>query len=87
MKKKISILICSIMLFASIPVSSVIVHADDPLENDITEYGTPGEDYVSGEIKLQEEEIAKGGWFHRENLPAIPEKLSIARMLIDNWLN
>lgn len=44
-------------------------------------------DYVSGEIKLQEEEIAKGGWFHRDHLPEIPEKLSIARMLIDNWLN
>ena len=43
-------------------------------------------DYVSGEIKLQEEEIAKGGWFHRDHLPEIPEKLSIARMLIDNWL-
>lgn len=43
-------------------------------------------DYVSGEIKLQREEIAKGGWFHRDNLPAIPEKLSIARQLIDNWL-
>ena len=43
-------------------------------------------DYVSGEIKLQEEEIAKGGWFHRNHLPEIPEKLSIARMLIDDWL-
>ena len=43
-------------------------------------------DYVSGEIKLQEEEIMKGGWFSRDNLPVIPEKLSIARMLIDAWL-
>lgn len=43
-------------------------------------------DYVSGEIKLQREEIAKGGWFRRNNLPTIPEKLSIARQLIDNWL-
>lgn len=43
-------------------------------------------DYVSGDIKLQREEIAKGGWFHRDSLPAIPEKLSIARKLIDNWL-
>lgn len=43
-------------------------------------------DYVSGEIKLQTEEIAKGGWFNRNSLPKIPEKLSIARMLIDNWL-
>lgn len=43
-------------------------------------------DYESGEIHLQESEIAKGEWFHRNNLPTIPEKLSIARMLIDDWL-
>ena len=43
-------------------------------------------DYVSGDIKLQEEEISKGGWFHRDHLPEIPEKLSIARKLIDAWL-
>ncbi len=43
-------------------------------------------DYVSGEIKLQQEEIAKGGWFRKDNLPQIPEKLSIARKLIDNWI-
>ena len=44
-------------------------------------------DYVSGDIHLQTSEIAKGGWFRRDNLPNIPEKLSIARMLLDNWLN
>lgn len=43
-------------------------------------------DYVSGDIKLQQEEIAKGGWFGKDNLPPIPEKLSIARQLIDSWL-
>ena len=43
-------------------------------------------DYVSGEICLQRSEIAKGGWFRRDNLPTIPEKLSIARMLLDDWL-
>ncbi len=43
-------------------------------------------DYVSGEIHLQASEIAKGGWFRRDNLPNIPEKLSIARMLLDAWL-
>ena len=44
-------------------------------------------DYVSGDIHLQTSEIAKGGWFRRDNLPNIPEKLSIARMLLDDWLN
>lgn len=43
-------------------------------------------DFVSGEIHLQHSEIANGGWFNRNNLPQIPEKLSIARMLIDDWL-
>ncbi len=42
-------------------------------------------DYESGEIKLQNEELKTGGWFRRDNLPTIPEKLSIARRLIDAW--
>ena len=42
-------------------------------------------DYVSGDIHLQRSEIAKGGWFRKDNLPTIPEKLSIARMLLDAW--
>ena len=43
-------------------------------------------DYVGGDIHLQKEELSKGGWFTKDNLPTIPEKLSIARMLIDHWL-
>ncbi len=43
-------------------------------------------DYVSGEIKLQTEELARGAWFTKDNLPQIPEKLSIARRLIDAWI-
>ena len=43
-------------------------------------------DYESGEIHVQLEELQKAGWFHRTNLPKLPEKLSIARRLIDNWL-
>ena len=43
-------------------------------------------DYVSGELRLQRSELSKGGWFSKNNLPTIPEKLSIARMLIDAWL-
>ncbi|MBR6287653.1 MAG: NAD(+) diphosphatase [Bacteroidaceae bacterium] len=43
-------------------------------------------DYESGELKLQEEELASGGWFTRNNMPEIPPKLSMARMLIDKWL-
>lgn len=43
-------------------------------------------DYAGGEPHLQREELEKGGWFHRDHLPRLPEKLSIARQLIDDWL-
>lgn len=43
-------------------------------------------DYSEGNLHLQDSEIAYGGWFDRENLPEIPGKLSMARMLIDAWL-
>ena len=43
-------------------------------------------EYDSGEIKLQRSELGGGGWYHKDHLPQIPEKLSIARKLIDNWL-
>lgn len=42
--------------------------------------------YVSGSLHLQEEELKTAAWFSRDNLPTIPEKLSMARQLIDNWL-
>lgn len=44
-------------------------------------------DYVSGDIHLQRSELSKCDWFTRDNLPTIPEKLSIARKLLDNWLD
>lgn len=43
-------------------------------------------DYDSGKIHLQRSELSKGSWFDRDHLPHIPEKLSIARHLIDSWL-
>ena len=43
-------------------------------------------DYLAGDIHLQEEELSNGGWFSKDHLPEIPEKLSIARKLIDDWL-
>lgn len=43
-------------------------------------------EYAGGELHLQKSEIADGGWFHYQSLPAIPEKLSIARQLIDHWV-
>lgn len=43
-------------------------------------------DYVSGELHLQEEELSRAGWFDREHMPQIPDKMSIARKLIDNYI-
>jgi NAD+ diphosphatase len=43
-------------------------------------------DYDSGKIHLQRSELSKGSWFDCDHLPHIPEKLSIARHLIDHWL-
>ena len=44
-------------------------------------------DYDSGSIHLQTSELSKGAWFDRDHLPHIPEKLSIARQLLDAWLD
>lgn len=44
-------------------------------------------DYEAGEIKVQESELQTAAFFTKENLPEIPRKLSIARKLIDAWLN
>ena len=43
-------------------------------------------DYDYGKIHLQRSELTKGAWFDRDHLPHIPEKMSIARQLIDYWL-
>lgn len=43
-------------------------------------------DYAGGEIKLQADELTAAAFFTRDNLPELPRKLSIARRLIDYWL-
>ena len=43
-------------------------------------------DYDHGKIHLQRSELSKGAWFDCNHLPHIPEKLSIARHLLDSWL-
>lgn len=44
-------------------------------------------DYAGGTMRLQRSELSAGSWFRRDNLPMIPDKLSIARRLIDDWLS
>ena len=40
-------------------------------------------DYESGEIVIDNVEITEAGWFEPDNLPRIPGRISIARRLID----
>ena len=43
-------------------------------------------DYAGGTIKLRDDELSAGAFYHRDHLPELPQKLSIARRLIDHWL-
>lgn len=43
--------------------------------------------YVSGDIKIQEEEIVEANWYRADDLPPIPRgRMSIAGWLIEDWL-
>lgn len=43
-------------------------------------------EYASGELAPDGEEVVESGWFDKEHLPEIPLKGSIARAMIDAWL-
>ncbi len=43
-------------------------------------------DYDGGYVHIQRSELRNGGWYHIDHLPQLPEKLSIARRIIDAWL-
>ena len=44
-------------------------------------------DYESGELRFMDHELSDGGFFTRDNHPEIPPPPSLARTLIDSWLN
>jgi NAD+ diphosphatase len=44
-------------------------------------------EWLSGEIDIDPTEIVDARWFRREDMPTIPPSISIARKLIDAWLN
>jgi len=44
-------------------------------------------DYAGGEIRVDGVEIVEAAWFSPDELPPIPPKLSIARKLIDAWVD
>lgn len=43
-------------------------------------------EYAGGELHFQHSELRDGGWYRHDQLPQLPEKLSIARRIIDHWL-
>ena len=43
-------------------------------------------DYESGKVELQDNELSSGSFYTRDNLPELPHKLSLARKMIDWWL-
>lgn len=43
-------------------------------------------DYAGGELMLQDEELSAGAFYTRDNLPELPRKLSLARKMIDWWI-
>ncbi|HRE02618.1 MAG TPA: hypothetical protein PLV68_15055, partial [Ilumatobacteraceae bacterium] len=42
--------------------------------------------YAGGEIECDATEIVDAQWFRRDELPMIPPRISIARHLIDSWM-
>ncbi len=44
-------------------------------------------EYESGEIVCDPTEIADANWYRRDDLPMIPPGISIARRLIDDWVD
>jgi NAD+ diphosphatase len=43
--------------------------------------------YAGGEIHIDGKEIEAAGWFTVNDLPSLPSKISIARLLIDNFID
>lgn len=42
--------------------------------------------WASGDIRVDEHEIVDAGWYRPDDLPMVPPPLSIARTLIDRWI-
>lgn len=43
--------------------------------------------FKSGEIKIDGKEIVKAEWYTRDNMPDLPPKMSIGRLLIEDFIN
>ncbi|OQY19653.1 MAG: hypothetical protein B6I36_03475 [Desulfobacteraceae bacterium 4572_35.1] len=49
-------------------------------------YGLFTADYSGGELVVETDELEDARWFHRDELPLLPSRRSIARFLLDNYL-
>jgi len=43
-------------------------------------------EYESGEIKVDGDEIVNADWFTKDNFPTIPKKFTLARKIIDGFV-
>ncbi len=43
-------------------------------------------DYVSGDLYYADGELTSGGFYSKDNLPELPQRLSLARRMINAWL-
>jgi NAD+ diphosphatase len=43
-------------------------------------------EYAGGAIKVEEDEIAEAGWYKANALPKVPPRISIARQMIDEFI-
>lgn len=43
-------------------------------------------EYAGGELSIDNSEILDAGWFSADSLPVVPPRISIARQLIDWFL-
>jgi NAD+ diphosphatase len=44
-------------------------------------------EYAGGELRLQPDEIEDARWFAPGRTPVLPSPISIARALVDDWLD
>lgn len=44
-------------------------------------------EYKGGELQFADGELTSGGWFTRDNHPALPSQPSLSRRIIDLWLD
>ncbi len=44
-------------------------------------------DYAGGDLTIDPRELEDAAWFHIDDLPVLPSEISIARALIEAWID